>query len=548
MGVVNSPSPVHRLGGGFRCFPVLAVLLALGLGLSAVRADGIDITDEEIENSPGQALEETLAAIEGEDLSLAEAIDLALIEAAMVREARAGLEAAESTIIRERGGFDPELFLDLAHADLDMPTASFFSGAEVLETEETSAVGGVRIDLPTGTEIEVSLTSLRSTTNSDFASLNPQYDSFTSLTIRHPLLAGAGAAAREELSFAERRLEAAHARYADAVFGVRGAVEALYWDLYAAERDLAVQILIRSRAASLLEEAQLRAEVGLVGPGQVANARVFLAEQQLAELDRQERLDAFSDSLASLIGRRPGEGHSRFHPLDEPFRHVALEPVEDLVLRALEHNQLLLAARHEIAARDVRVEAARLRARPTVNLFGSLGHRGLSGEGQDIIFGDTVFRNETSGNITDAWSQIRGWDYPSWSLGLEFLLPVGLRQDRGEYQRLQAEVDRAEQQLLDAERLLEEEVRASHREIVNGTRRLEAATDGVDAALEQVRIGLIEFRNGRITAFELVRLGADMASAQQRYSDALVRTAKAAARLRQQTSGHYPRSAQAARN
>ncbi len=534
-------SGIDPLAAAGRCICVLAVCAAMMLVWPASGwAEERGITDEELESSPGKALEETLAAIGGDDLTLEEAIELALLEAAPVRAARAALEAAEATVIRERGGFDPELFLDLAHADVDTPTSSFFSGAEVLETEETGAVGGVRINLPTGTEIEASLTSFRSTTNSEFASLDPQYDSFTNLTIRHPLLAGSGVSAREDLSFAERHLEAARARYANAVFGVRGVVESLYWDLYAAERDLAVQMLIRSRAASLLEEAQLRAEVGLVGPGQVASARVFLAEQQLAELDRQELLDAVSDSLASLIGRRPGEGHVRFNPLDEPLRHVALEPVDDLVARAWERNQLLIAARYEIEGLEVRVEAARLRARPTMNLFGSLGHTGLSGRGQDIIFGDTVVPNETSGNITDAWGQVFGWDHPTWSLGLEFLLPVGLRQNRGEYMRREAEVERASQQLLDAERQLEQEVRASHREIVNGTRRLEAAENGVDAALEQVRIGLIEFRNGRITAFELVRLGADMAEAQQRYSDALVRTAKAAARLRQLTSGHYP--------
>jgi len=518
---------------------LFSALTALMLFLPAT-ADGIRVSDGDLEDDPGRALELALAAIEGEGLSLEEAIELAVADATLVREARAGVEAAENTLLREKGGFDPELFLDLSHADMDTPTASFFSGAEVLETEETSAVGGVRIDLPTGTEIEASLSSIRSSTNSDFASLDPQYDSYTSLTIRHPLLAGAGEAAREELSVAERGLESARARYADAVFEVRGRVEALYWDLYAAERDLAVQVLIRSRAQSLLEEAQVRAEVGLVGPGQVANARVFLAEQRLAELDRQESLDAISDSLASLIGRRPGEGRVRFHPLDEPLSMVSVEPVEDLVARAREHNQLLIAARFGIEALEVRAEAARLRARPTVNLFGSLGHYGLSGEGQDIEFGDTVFRNDTSGNITDAWGQIRDWDYPSWSLGLEFLLPVGLRSSRGEYRRLLAEVDRASQQLVQAERRLDEEVRAGHREIVNGTSRLEAAEYGINAAMEQVRIGLIEFRNGRITAFELVRLGADMASAQARYSDALVRTAKAAARLRQLTSGRYP--------
>ena len=73
----------------------------------------------------------------------------------------------------------------------------------------------------------------------------------------------------------------------------------------------------------------------------------------------------------------------------------------------------------------------------------------------------------------------------------------------------------------------------------NSQRRLKAAREGVRAAQEQVRIGLIEFQNGRSTAFELVRLGEDFATAQQRYSQALVRSAKAAATLKQLTSGAY---------
>ena len=79
-------------------------------------------------------------------------------------------------------------------------------------------------------------------------------------------------------------------------------------------------------------------------------------------------------------------------------------------------------------------------------------------------------------------------------------------------------------------------MRAAYREVSHGNGRLKAARDGVEAAEEQIRIGLIEFRTGRVTAFELVRLGEDFATAQQRYSDALVRTAKAAATLRQLTS------------
>jgi outer membrane protein TolC len=125
---------------------------------------------------------------------------------------------------------------------------------------------------------------------------------------------------------------------------------------------------------------------------------------------------------------------------------------------------------------------------------------------------------------------------------VEISIPIGLRSGLGEQDRLEAEVLGAEQQYVEKARTLEEMVRSTYRGLANGQRRLEAAREGVDAAQEQVRIGLIEFRNGRSTAFELVRLGSDFAVAQLRYSEALVRTAKAAATLRQLTSGGYPGS------
>jgi outer membrane protein TolC len=51
-----------------------------------------------------------------------------------------------------------------------------------------------------------------------------------------------------------------------------------------------------------------------------------------------------------------------------------------------------------------------------------------------------------------------------------------------------------------------------------------------------VRIGVLEYRSGRTTAFELTRVAADLATAQQRFSQALVRTAKAHADLKRLTS------------
>jgi hypothetical protein len=47
---------------------------------------------------------------------------------------------------------------------------------------------------------------------------------------------------------------------------VRAQAESAYWDLYAAERDVAVSMVTRDLALSLMHEANVRSQAGLVGP------------------------------------------------------------------------------------------------------------------------------------------------------------------------------------------------------------------------------------------------------------------------------------------
>ncbi|MBX2992077.1 MAG: TolC family protein, partial [Bacteroidetes bacterium] len=338
----------------------------------------------------------------------------------------------------------------------------------------------------------------------------------------------------------DQELDAAKARYDQEVLAISSRVEQSYWDLYTAERDYAVQKLTRDRAESFLEETEVRARTGLIGPNQVANARTFLAEQKILLLDREEQLDRLSDQFASLIGVRPEPPVRRYLTADTPPAEFPLEEADELVAKAIERNLQLQAAKADIEAQRALSNAAFWEALPRVDVVGSIGGSGLAGSARDVVFGGDTLRSEISGSLNEAMRQSIKRSFPAWSIGVEVTIPIGLRSGFGEKERLEAEVVLAEQRYIQQARVLEEQVRAGYRDLYHGSRRLNAAREGVDAAQEQVRIGLIEFQNGRSTAFELVRLGADFAVAQQRYSQAIVRNAKAAAALRQLTSGAYP--------
>jgi outer membrane protein TolC len=515
--------------GGIRTGALLLGLIALpqfaGLRTAAAENGGVHRGLD-----PDSALVAVLRDLRGEPLRLENAIELALRNATGLREAEASLDAARGALVRERGAFDPEIFADLNASSAETPSSSPFARPDVIETETSSGSAGARVLLPFGTEIEASLEAQRIDTNSEFTAIDPEYRAGGRLEIRQPLLKGLGAGTSAPKSAAERSRDAAAAAYTDARRLTRARVEAGYWALHAAERDLAVQRLIVERAEALLEQARLKSEAGLVGPNEVANARVFLASQRLVALDQEERLDGISDQLASLMGTRPVHG-PRFHAADDPPASFPLEPVDALLRRGLERNAQLEAAEKSLAALEARARGARRNAYPDLDLVGSLGGSGLAGTAREVVFGTDTLRVNADGGYGEAVDQAIGGDYPNWSLGLELSLPVPLREGRGESERQHAEVRRARHQVEALRRSLEERIRAAHRELANSRERLGLAREGVAASFEQVRIGLIQYDNGRVTAFEIVRLGADLASAQQQLSKALVRSAAAAAEL-----------------
>ncbi len=492
--------------------------------------------------SPDSALAATLDRLPGEKLLLDDALARATEAATAARIAKAQLTAAGQAVRKEQGAFDPELFADANWSGADSPSASLFAGADVLKTETTDLTAGARIRLPLGTELEASLNSLRTTSNSAFAALDPEYDAYGSLTLRQPLLAGFGPSARADLAAARQSYAGAGARYDAAVLAVRNDVESTYWALYAAERNHAVTILVRDRAAAFLEDARLRAKAGIIGPSQVANAEYFLTQTEQAALDTEEQLDQISDRMASLTGRRPAGGAIRYRTWDQPPRTFVQVDQDSLVAAAMAHNPDLAALARDVDAVRARERGAAWDARPSLDLVGGIGGNGLAGSAQDVYFpgSTTPVRTEVSGGRGESLRQAFRHDYPTWNVGLVFSLPLGNRAGSGERGRLQAEVVRAEQQLVAARRAFEESVRAQQRELARGNKRLAIAERGVAASVQQVQISMIEYRNGRTTAFEIVRLAADLATAQQRYADALVRTARAAANLRQLTGGWYP--------
>jgi outer membrane protein TolC len=511
-------------------FPLL--VLAMWLIASVSQIAGGQATASSgwlLSDDPDSAISRTLATFHGTYISLDEARSLALKNANGIRTAEAGLQVAEGRHRSSKSPFDPVFSTGISTSNIEQPVSSPFTGSEYRQTSIETAVTW---QLPTGTQLGAQLQTSKSRTNGPFSTLEPQYSASATFSIVQPLLQGFGRSASAELTASRQDMDAAEASLKDARMATLAFVESLYWELYAAERDYAVKILDRDEAELLLRETELRAEAGVVNSGQVASARVFLAQQKLEVLDSRENVERASDALSEMIGAYPKPAGTRYRAMNSPPSTIRLSNLDSLVDLAQVNNQTLQSCENLLAAAESRLSGALWDRLPTLNLVGSLGGNGLTGSPRTVVFANDTLQSNINGNWSDAYESALGRDYPTWVIGLELRMPLFRHGDRGEYYRSRGEVELAKNSLNAARREIERAVRENYREVEQSETRLDAARAGVEAAQEQVRIGYIEYRAGRTTAFELVRLVADHASAHQRYSTAVARAAQAAANLR----------------
>jgi len=198
-----------------------AALLAFSAGNSSAQMTPQSV----LSASPDSALAAAIEGLPGERLLLDDAFAGAAVQATEARIAEAEMVAATNAVRREKGAFDPELFGSGEWYGSDTPSASLFAGADILKTETSNYEAGARMRLRLGTELSASLISQRATSNSDFTTLDPEYQSFSALTLRQPLLKGFGPSASGDLAFAQRNFDSASSRYDGAVLAVRAEVE-----------------------------------------------------------------------------------------------------------------------------------------------------------------------------------------------------------------------------------------------------------------------------------------------------------------------------------
>jgi outer membrane protein TolC len=258
--------------------------------------------------------------------------------------------------------------------------------------------------------------------------LNPQVTNSVALTYTQPLLQGAGLAYnRAPIVIARLNTEISFFQYKDSVQEmVRGVIEA-YWSLVQARTDTWAREQQVKLSKFTYERELARLDAGLGSKGDVAQAEVTYTQFKASLIAAQANVLTREAQLRNILGLPPSDGEFLV-PVSVPERNRLPIDWDKLVLTAEERRPDIVELKIIIEAEQQRLLQSENQTLPQLNASASYQWNGLTG----IMPNGEPLR--ASGSI-----------YPSWTLGINFSVPLGLRQGRAmiRQERLLIEKDRA---------------------------------------------------------------------------------------------------------
>ena len=416
--------------------------------------------------------------------------------------------------------FDPALGLEAAYSRSETPNASALSSIPTSIIEDRYANATLQKLLRTGTRLSIAFDNDRLDNNASYISLRPQYEPQLNLSVTQPLLRDFGwdftyLVVRQTEKTADASVYTYEADLADFVQSVINA----YWQVVGARENVAVRQEAKRLADRTVEENEARVRVGLFAPVAVLEAQA----------DAASRLDQLIQAENTLAVQRQQLAQLAFFRPNNTFVPRTLEPVEDVnpedVRPDLDKTlAIAIEDRPELKASALGVEARQINERvtsnsllPRLDLFGSYGVNGLSGQAEGAPSRTFVFittqaipgadcipivagkfqcalktppqaaTNPYAGSSGRAYDRMFGGDFNSYNVGVRFSVPFGNAQAEADNSISRIERDQAE---LNHRELLSQvtlEVRRAISDLIAGKQRIETSRVAVSLAEENLR-------------------------------------------------------------
>jgi len=311
--------------------------------------------------------------------------------------------------------------------------------------------------------------------------LNPQTVSSADISYTQPLLQGFGRPANlAPVVLARIDTERSFFQLKDAVQEqVRGVIEA-YWNLVAARTTLWARQRQVEQADYAWRLADARQRVEIANASDVAQARVTLTQLRAQLIGAQADVLQREAALRNLIGLPPWD-EAQIVPTTEPTLERLRPDWHELVDIAAQRRPDLIELKLILEADEQQLIIANNTALPRLDAVGLYRWNGLEGElpgGTDV--------GSRPGQFTD------------WTMGVNFSVPLGLRQARAQLRQRELILARDQANLDQGLHAASHQIATTIRSLDQAYEQYRAFQEAREAARINLNVQLAQFRNALV--------------------------------------------------
>ena len=433
------------------------------------------------------------SAAETPSLSIEDAVRIAVEENLGLKVATYSPAIAETGIRKARAIYDPLLSALAEHRGSNAQAApnSFFVDRQRDFRFDTS----VSQLLPSGATTSLSFNNFWSRDNlalptSRFA--QPQL----TLSFSQPLLQGMGREVTERgITTADDAMDSSLADWNQQALNTAAAARNQYLVLVKARESLATQQAALALAREVHSQNDARVSAGVLAAYQLQDSRlgVLQAQKNLLDAERAEK-DA-ADQLRTTLHLPVGASIVTTQPPAVPSEVSESDALRTAMLRRPD----VVKAQVAVRTAEFNEKVSRNLALPSLALQGSSGITGL-----DKSYGD-------------AFGDMGSAKYPSWSVGLNFSVPIGNNSARADVAAARLVASQSRTQLAATEESATLEVRTALRALASAQEQIGVTEQGVAAAEVLMASYLKRQQLGLATTKDVLDVSASLTLARQNH-------------------------------
>jgi HAE1 family hydrophobic/amphiphilic exporter-1 len=460
---------------------------------------------------------------------------------------RADVERARLTAQSALGAFDPVFGMQSRFQHQITPVSSILGGSTTGSvTQSTFEVIPQISGLfgRSGASYEAQIVSQRTTSDSQFLSLNPQFATSLNLSFTQPLLRNLSIdQSRYQLAVAQKRTTLSAAQFREQLIELVASAEQAYWQLVFATQNLKVQMEgLRLSQAQAASNAR-RANAGTLAPVDATEALTQVATSQQSAYEAQQAVAVAETQLKTLM--LPNRGVPQWHMALTPATSLELTApamaVDEAITQALANRPEISASEVSRSINESDVQFFRDQTKPQLNLVAGYTAAGLSGQvvsQPPFVIGDVPLQGSVSPSLSGGFGQsftnLFANRFPTTQLRVDVAVPIGNRTAKANLAGAVVEGRQIQLQREQIEQAIAADVRNALQAIASTQARLQAATDAQRFAEEVYGSEQRKFQAGTTTVFlllqrqtaminarvQLVRAQVDLSVAISRYAAA----------------------------